>query len=137
MKQRTFSDYLLFTEAWLLLALSRLMLLFIPFRSIAPVLGKAMQQAPAQLLPNPQLPNAVSIAILRAGNRSPWRTKCFEQAIAAKIMLQLRGIKSTVYFGINKTTNEMLAHAWLMVNDSIITGGPHISQFTIVSWFGS
>ncbi len=137
MKQRAFSDYMLFTEAWLLLAFARLMLLFIPFRSIAKVLGQTMQQAPAQLLQNPQLPHAVGRAILRAGNRSPWRTKCFEQAIAAKIMLQLRGIKSTVYFGINKTTNEMLAHAWLTVNNSIITGGPDISQFTIVSWFGS
>ena len=75
MKQRTFSDYLLFTEAWLILAFARLMLLFIPFRSIAPVLGKAMQQAPAQLLQKKQLPHLISIAILRAGTRSPWRTK--------------------------------------------------------------
>ncbi len=138
MKGRTLSDYLLFAEAWIFLAFARLVLVFVPFRKIAKMLGKAMYEAPADLQQDPIALAGVSTAIIRAGTRSPWRTKCFEQAIAAKIMLRLRGISTTVYFGINKSNqSEMRAHAWLKVNNTIVTGGPDISQFTIVSWFGS
>ena len=138
MKERTLSEYSLFAEAWIFLAFARLVLVFVPFRRIANMLGKVMYEVPADLQQDPKVLAAVSVAIIRAGARSPWRTKCFEQAIASKIMLRLRGIRTTVYFGISKNgPGEMRAHAWLKVNDTIVTGGPDISQFTIVSWFGS
>jgi hypothetical protein len=137
MKKRPLSDYTLFAEAWIFLALGRLMLVFIPFKKIAKFLGKPMHESPAATLKDPFITGKLSMAIARAGKYSPWRTKCFEQAIAAKIMLQLRGIGSTVYFGVYKTTTAMQAHAWLTCNATIVTGGPDVSKFTVISWFGS
>jgi hypothetical protein len=126
--------YLLAAEAWLWLLLGRLLLLFVPFRKIARLLGKAMHQGTQK--DDDNVGDTICIAILRAGKRSPWRAKCFEQAIAAKIMLKLRGVKSTIYFAVNKNENSMLAHAWLKVNGKTITGGPEVEGFKIISWFG-
>lgn len=138
MMKRPLAEYTLFAEAWIFLAIARLMLIFIPFRKVAKLLGRAMYEAPATILPDPAVPSRISTAIQRAGRRSPWRTKCFEQAVAAKIMLKLRGITSTVYFGVNNSTpGRMLAHAWLKSNSTTVTGGPESKDFTIISWFGS
>lgn len=139
MKKVAFIEYLLFAEAWVLLAFARSMLVFRPFKKIAPLLGKEMYEVPADS-PGSQSARQkrINVAILRAGRFSPWRTKCFEQAIAAKIMLKRRGMKSTVFFGVFKSaSNELMAHAWLKSNGVVVTGGPKVDQYTVVSWFGS
>jgi hypothetical protein len=132
-------EYLLFAEAWVLLAFARSMLVIRPFKKIAQLLGKEMYEAPDDISENGlQRQKQVLVAVLRACRFSPWRTKCFEQAIAAKVMLKRRGIKSTVFFGVFKgESNELLAHAWLISNGMIVTGGPKIDQYTVLSWFGS
>ena len=138
MSERSLSDYTLFAEAWGFLAFARLTLLFAPFKTIAKYLGKPMYEAavnkPGE---DSEVQARIKRAITRASLRSPWRTKCFEQAIAGKIMLKMRGIKSTVYFGVNKAQNEMTAHAWLISNSIIVTGAQGVDKFTVVSWFGS
>ncbi len=138
MKIVSIREYVLFGEAWLLLAFARALLLVRPFRKIAPLLGKAMQEAPSNTIRQLALQKQITLAILRAARFSPWRTKCFEQAIAAKIMLRRRHIYSTVYFGVFRdASDEMRAHAWVKINDVIVTGGPSTDHITIISWFGS
>ena len=138
MKKIAFKEYLLFAEAWFFLAIARGMLLVLPFKRIAPMLGKLMTDAPDKKADNPlALLNDIKVAILRAGRFSPWRTKCFEQAIAAKIMLRLRRIKSLLYLGVYKDqANDLKAHSWLMAGDIVVTGGPDVTKYTVVSWFG-
>lgn len=139
-KNITVRELLLFTEAWLLLAAARLILLFIPFRKIAPLLGKVITiQLPLQLAEHggPMQQN-IHIAICRAIKRSPWRTACFEQAIAAKIMLKNRKTVSVIYFGIQKKNdpaNKILAHAWLESGGMMVTGGKNISPFSLIAGF--
>lgn len=102
------------------------------------MLGKTMQEAPPNAVSAMEKQEKVKLAILRASRFSPWRTRCFEQAIAAKIMLGKRHMHSTVYFGVFKNDDsEMCAHAWLVSNDAIVTGGPKIDHITVLSWFGS
>jgi len=45
--------------------------------------------------------------------RVPWRAKCLEQALAAKMMLRRRKIANELYLGVKQEENKMLAHAWL------------------------
>jgi len=138
MKKKPLHDYTLFAEAWILLAFARFMLLFVPFRMIAKLLGKAMYEPPEGYGKDTAIQNRISEAIRRACSRSPWRTKCFEQAIAAKIMLKARSLPGTVYFGVNKKTpGKMEAHAWVKSNSLIVTGAAGVERFTVVSWFGS
>ena len=139
MKKRSRTEYLLFAEAWILLAFARAVLILFPFKKIAPLLGKVMYEVPQEALGRgTAIQQPVGLAIARACRFSPWRTKCFEQAIAAKLMLKRRGVKTTVFFGVLKDASQKIhAHAWLKSNEMIVTGGPYVSQFTIVSWFGS
>jgi hypothetical protein len=141
-KKITISHLLLFAEAWLLLAGARLILIFIPFRKITPVLGKnitAKLPLPPEISP-PQLQQNISIAVHRASRWSPWRTACFEQALAAKIMLKNRRTVSTVYFGVRKErkrTSMLLAHAWLESGGMTVTGGINSCRFSVIAVFKS
>lgn len=139
MKRIATVEYLLLIEAWIFLALARVMLVMLPFKKIAPLLGQA---GALDLSENKEVRIVVlrhiKVAVARACRFSPWRTKCFEQAIAAKIMAKRRHIKSTLFLGVFKdTANKLCAHAWLKIDNIIITGGPDISHCTVVSRFDS
>ncbi|SEW44103.1 Transglutaminase-like superfamily protein [Chitinophaga sp. YR573] len=131
-------NLLLFAEAWLLLAMARLILIFIPFRKIARLLGeKIATQLPLPSTKSTQpLQQNIRIAISRASKFSPWRTACFEQALAAKIMLKNRKTVSIVYFGVRKK-NTTLAHAWLESGGITVTGGRNSSLFSVIAAFKS
>jgi hypothetical protein len=120
------------------------MLVFLPFKKIVPLMGKVQKIQTDNLDGNlPLNDNAVlkkiNISILRGAHYSPWRAKCFEQALAAKMMLKRRGFKSIIYFGVykNTDTNKLLAHAWLKSNSLVITGDGKLDNYTIVSSFES
>lgn len=122
-----------FLEAWLLLARARMILVFRPFNKILPVLQDKTNNSRK---PDIALLQLVKLSIARAAKRSPWRTKCFEQALAARMMLKRRGIATITYFGVLKNTdNKMEAHAWLKCGDFVVTGWRRISEYKIVGMF--
>ena len=132
------TEYTMFAEAWFALATARCMLVFMPFRKLMPLLSKKQPHRPAAV--NNNLLINLSIAVARAGKRSPWRTQCFEQALAAKLMLRRRHLPSIIYFGIKKSEpsiGKLRAHAWLDCNGLRITGGNQISHFTVLGCFES
>lgn len=134
MKQRlTVQDYMFFAEAWLSLARARWMLLFRPFNKIMPLIKNDREftnEAGIELL------GLIQLSIARASVRSPWRTKCFEQALAARMMLMRRGIAATIYFGVlKKPDNKMEAHAWLKCRDIVVTGWKKMDSYTVVAQF--
>ncbi len=114
-KKITLNDYGLFVEAWLFLAIARLLLLFVAFKRIAPLLGKTVYEnkKTAQSFSQTELFHSMCIAIARGSYYSFWRTKCFEQALAVKMMLRRRGLISIIYFGVYKNldNNKINAHA--------------------------
>jgi hypothetical protein len=125
--------YMLFAEAWLFLALARMILLVVPFKRIAARLkdkegkGNGVDEQGLEMIRD---------AIIRAGSRSPWRTKCFEKALAAKMMLRRRGMASIIYFGVRKDEQlNMHAHAWVKCGERVITGGKGIEQYTLLTAF--
>ncbi len=135
-------DVLLFAEAWLMLATARCILLLVPFRKIAPVLGSQVTgEVPSgSALVAGSRQHQVGIAILRASKRSPWRTKCFEQALAATLMLKARKQSSIVFFGVYKSDNgdrKLNAHAWLKSGGMIVTGGRNLHLYTVLASFKS
>jgi len=136
----------LFFEAFFWLMGARLVLLFLPFKKIAPHLGKHMEEtppdfpagSPAAKLYDDVVP-AVSLAIRRASGRTPWESACLVQALAAKMMLKCRRFPSTLYLGMAKDENKhtgLKAHAWVRCGDTIVSGNEGINQYTVVSTFG-
>ncbi|MDJ0836886.1 MAG: lasso peptide biosynthesis B2 protein [Acidobacteriota bacterium] len=67
----------------------------------------------------------------------PWPSLCLVQAIAARIMLRLRGIPSTVYVGIarGEENGDLLSHAWLCSGDMFITGEEGRERFKEITSF--
>lgn len=126
-----YRNIVMFIEAWLFLLRARLVLLFRPFNKILPLLKNdgTTNSADEALL------GMVKLSIARAAVRSPWRTKCFEQALAARMMLSRRGIATTTYFGVLKNNDKMEAHAWVKCGEFVVTGWRKINKYEIIGKF--
>lgn len=59
------------------------------------------------------------------------------QALSAKWLLQKYNIPSTIYFGVFKSTkeNKLKAHAWLKINDYVVTGAAGHQKFKVVNFY--
>ena len=80
--------------------------------------------AAAQAEDRGELVKRVAIAIPRAASRVPWRSDCLVQAIAAERWLASMGVPTVLFIGARKDEHsQFLAHAWLTVGDTIVTGG--------------
>lgn len=125
----------LFIEAWIWLAFARMAILILSFEYLMKLIGKPLS-AQEWVKANQVLDRFIPInqAIERASRYSFWRTKCFEQALTAKWMLGSRGQTTYLYFGVRKELSlGLTAHAWLVCEGEIVTGGNGASDFTAIS----
>lgn len=129
---------LLLLEATCLLGLARAMVLMIPVKRFAALLGRLHVETPTESSPREDtVSQRVEWAIRFASAYTPWTSNCFNKAIAGKVMLRVRRVSSTLYFGVRKENGEVAAHAWLRAGSRIVTGGSTRAQFTVISYFGS
>ncbi len=135
MRKYSFAEIFYFVEAFLCICIGKLMIKLISFRKIAKVLGEQGNQTSAEPIDN--LPKNVAIAVRRASHYVFFRSVCYDQAIAGKLMLKLRGTSSTIYFGTAKDeNNKLIAHAWLKCGSFFVTGEKGMERFTVVGIFG-
>ena len=136
--RRPWRDQWLFIQAYLLLGLARLAINVLPFPRLGGHLGTPRVESPAEV-PLPHLVEARRVArVVRSASRyTPWKSNCFPQAIAAKVLLRQLGIQSTLYLGAAfKARTEMEAHAWLRCGSLYVTGGKGDQNFGTVGIFG-
>lgn len=130
-------EYVYFVEAWVLLHLANICILVLPFKKIASILGKSQQEGVVDPLFN-HLALSVSHGIRRAARFTLHKSKCYDQALAGKVMLNYRNASSTIYFGLAKDHDSRLAaHAWLCSGTIVVTGKKAMHKYTPVAWFGS
>jgi hypothetical protein len=87
-------------EAVFWLGLARGAVLLFPFRFIAPYLGKLNHETPQVCSVSQQaIAQHIAWVISIISRYTPWRSNCMAQALAGKIMLQRRGIKSIISGG--------------------------------------
>lgn len=135
------SDRLLVAEALLRLLAARLAVRFLSFGRIAPQLGTRGCVSPSHDLPDRMdAVHRTAWAVSAAARRAPWRSKCLEQALAAKWMLRSRGAPSTFYIGVEVGTalelGALEAHAWLRSGSVIVCGEEIRDRFTPLIAFG-
>lgn len=135
--RRSGRDRRLFLEACGWLVLARLAILLLPFKRIAPLLGRPMVESPLEdHAIDTVLLEAISWAAQTAGNHMPWGNKCLAQAMAGKAMLRRRGMRSTLYLGVARDGMQLMkAHAWLRCGGKILSGHRKMSGFTVVASF--
>ena len=131
------SDRRLFVEAAIWLGIARLALLVVPFRWIAPFLGKHMAESPeTEERAHKQFVERISWVVQTASRHLPWKCKCLVKAIAGKCMFKRRRVPSTLYLGLLKDEEEKLkAHAWLRSGKAIVSGHQGVTEYTVVSTF--
>lgn len=124
-------------EAAVWLGLARLAIAALPFRWLSPYLGQQQWESPSTEAADQREPvRRISWAVTTTSRHAPWQSTCLAQAIAAKMMLQHRGICSTLYLGVVKDGAEgLMAHAWLRSGATILTGEAGWERFTVVSTF--
>lgn len=140
----------LLIEAVIWCALTRLIMLTVPFRNYHKLLGKPQDKnsvsSVSSVVKNKKKPiEQIGKAVSRASRNVPWHTRCFVEAIAAKRMLKRRGIPCTVYLGLKKVKTvedgqpmeDLSAHAWTACGDFTVTGsqGVKLKEYTVVSSF--
>lgn len=66
----------------------------------------------------------IAYVIPRLSDRLPWRSDCLIQAIAAQNWLSTMNLASEIRIGVeNPKDGPFGAHAWLVHNEQVITGG--------------
>ena len=131
-------DWRTLAEATAWLAFARLAILLMRFPALSRRLGIPMQESTHDDddRRRPDL-RRIRWAIGAVSRRAPWRCKCLEQAVAAKMMLRRRGIESTLYLGVAREESgaSVQAHAWLRCGSYYLTGGEERARYTVVSTF--
>jgi hypothetical protein len=132
-------DKFLFFETGFILFISRLLVFLFPFKTLAKLLGKHMEESPQHIsYDQREKSRKVGRSIKKISLYAPFRSMCFEQAMTCKFMLNRRGISSTIYFGVAKDQNQKLrAHAWTRSANLILTGAKGRHLFNVVSTFGN
>lgn len=68
--------------------------------------------------------------------RVPWRAVCFQQGLAAQMMLRRRGVDSTLYFGAARRPEKSLeAHVWVRAGKTDVIGCEDAPDFAILAAF--
>ena len=128
------NDKKLLLEATITLFWVKLMVMLIPLRWYAKVLGVEHTISPEELYEN-EIIFKISMAIARGRKAFPWKTMCLCEAVTAKIMLTRRKVVSTLYLGVAKENGALIAHAWLRCGTGYVTGKRGMEKFTVVSTF--
>jgi len=120
------SDQLLILEAAVWLGLARVYVVWFPFGWRGAWLAQ-----PATGPGRPDLVLRIGRAVLTASRHVPWQAACLPQALAAKLMLGLRGQGSALHLGAKLDEGGALAaHAWLTCDGHIVTGGAGLEGYT-------
>ena len=130
-------DRRLLLEALALLCWARFLIRVVPFRWIAPHLGRPMAESPVDVgEAERRLSLHVAWAVQAVVRHVPLGFVCLPQAIAAKWMLRRRRLPSTLYLGLQRQEESKLtAHAWLRVGDKILTGRAESLDHTVIATF--
>lgn len=140
--RRSWFEKIIFLPVWLLLGLSRFLVLFVPFRFLASRMGRhAGLLCWIPLVDARQKARAMSIArvIAMSSRYTPWTSNCFPQALTAKVLLGLFSIPNSMFFGVSRDPKEgvLRAHAWVAAGGVKVTGGFSFGQFAVVGCFVS
>src|SRR5262249_14000976 len=98
-RQIQWNDPLFLAEAMFMLALSAIVIAILPF----PYAGRLSSLGISRPEPSGEgrthIVKRIRWAVIASARRVPWRAMCFEQGLAAQMMLRRRGIASVLYFG--------------------------------------
>lgn len=118
-----------------MLAAARIAILNLPFPTIGRIASvrPGARRAPAA---SAERLERVRWAVTACARRVPFRALCFEQGLAAQVMLRRRGIRSTLYYGAKLDANRTLvAHVWVCHGNVGVIGADTRDGFNTLASF--
>ena len=127
------------TPTALLLLLTRVALILVPFRFIIRHSGAQQCKEAVLLLPSQQeqLDKARHTRkVIAIARRSlPLEINCFPQALTALFLLRLRQVPYSLFFGVRRESGDFQAHAWVSCGHITVCGDNGLSEFKIISTY--
>jgi hypothetical protein len=129
-------------DKWLLLraagwlAVARIMLVVMPFRRLSERLSAANDTTGK--IPDEEMTARIGYFVAVAANHVPWRSDCFPQTIAARMLLKRYGFDSTIHLGVDRIAkDEIEAHAWLTCGETVVTGQGDLDRYAEIYRLGA
>lgn len=120
-------------EVWFWAAVFRLMIFFVPVKYMKKHYGISGGESPLfESKYNYQKARSIAYHVNRIADHTPWESKCLVRALTAQRLLSKRKISSTLYLGVKKDGELMIAHAWIRTGEYFATGG-NGSGYTMVA----
>ena len=130
------SRLLILGEAAVWLVVARTALQIVPFRYIVWALNRHWGRSVTDNATRSLRRRRVSWAVERAAHSLPGQTVCFPKAIAAYFMCKMRGIPSTLYYGVTKSAvSGLKAHVWLQDGSVGIVGHSGAEDYGVLLRF--
>jgi hypothetical protein len=102
----------------------RMVLLFVPMKILMKYIGALNEESKPEETEEACRQTAVITDVVnRVCRRTPWESKCLVRALTIRYFLKKKKISSTLYLGVGKDRDRMIAHAWLRSGSYYIAGG--------------
>ncbi|MEG3162554.1 lasso peptide biosynthesis B2 protein [Sphingomonas sp. LB2R24] len=122
----------LLAEALAMLALASLLIAILSFRRIAALSASQASAAPATELQA----RAIAWAVAAWGRHVPWRAVCFQQGLAAQLMLRRRGLAAALHYGaVHDENGHLVAHVWVRSGDTDVIGCEGAERYGLLAVF--
>jgi hypothetical protein len=130
----SWADRILLANAVISLGIARVLIVALRFRQVAKLASKAVP--PSSPNNAEALISKIRWAVQAGATRVPWRALCFEQGLAAHMMLRRRGVNTVLFYGAAPNLDEKLAaHVWVRYGSADVIGGESASQFAVLATF--
>jgi hypothetical protein len=129
-------DRLLIMEAIFYLAVSGLAIAVLPFRQVGRLAAwRSRRSEPARQTRCAEI-RRIRWAIVATARRVPWSIRCFQEGLAAQLMLRRRGVSSVLYYGaVPDQSGGLCAHVWVRAGRVDVLGSGTSSRFALLATF--
>lgn len=129
------SDKWLTIGVWFWAAIFRLIILFVPVKYMKKHYGISGEESPPdESKDNYVRARKIAYHVNRIAEHTPWKSKCLVRALTAQRLLTKKNISSTLYLGVKKEGEKMVAHAWIRTGGFYATGG-NGNDYSVVAKF--
>ena len=125
-------------EACLWLAITGIAIAVLPFCHVGLLAARPIRRPMLPCQARLNQVRRIRWAIIATAARVPWRALCFQQGLAAQLMLRRRGIPSVLYYGAaQEDRTGLCAHVWVRDGEIDVIGGEIAHRFAILATFPS
>lgn len=115
-----------------MLTLASLLIALLPFRRIAALAARGHQGPAAQ----GGQARRIAGTIEAWASRVPWRAVCFQQGLAAQLMLRRRGLAAALHYGAARDdAGRLVAHVWVRSGEVDVIGCDGAERFGVLAVF--